>query len=85
MCPYKRWPPETKGPLRRSIRVKTPATPLSVTDSVEVNSQSAFWSNNCLLLRAIDHKYRPDGCFFLHHGVGSEDWSADGFACLEVH
>ena len=23
---------------------------------------------------------RPDGLFFLHHGVGSEDWSEDGFS-----
>jgi len=22
-------------------------------------------------------------CFFLHHGVGSEDWSADGFTWLK--
>jgi hypothetical protein len=22
----------------------------------------------------------PDGLFFVHHGVGSEQWSADGFA-----
>ena len=21
----------------------------------------------------------PDGLFFVHHGVGSEEWSADGF------
>jgi hypothetical protein len=24
-------------------------------------------------------KYDADGLFFVHHGVGSEDWSADGF------
>ena len=24
-------------------------------------------------------KYDPDGLFFVHHGVGSERWSADGF------
>ena len=30
-------------------------------------------------LRAIKDKYDPAGLFFLHHGVGSEDWSADGF------
>ena len=23
--------------------------------------------------------YDPDGLFFVHHGVGSEEWSADGF------
>jgi len=25
----------------------------------------------------------PDGLFFVHHGVGSEDWSADGFTRLK--
>jgi hypothetical protein len=24
--------------------------------------------------------YDPDGLFFVHHGVGSEEWSPDGFA-----
>jgi hypothetical protein len=27
-------------------------------------------------------KYDPDGLFFVHHGVGSEAWSADGFTRL---
>ena len=26
--------------------------------------------------------YDPDGLFFVHHGVGSEDWSADGLRAL---
>ena len=30
-------------------------------------------------MRAIKQKYDPEGLFFLPHGVGSEDWSADGF------
>ena len=30
-------------------------------------------------LLAIKEKFDPDGLFFLHHGVGSEAWSADGF------
>ena len=30
-------------------------------------------------LRAVKDKYDPDGLFFVHHGVGSEEWSADGF------
>ena len=28
---------------------------------------------------AVKAKYDPDGLFFVHHGVGSEEWSADGF------
>jgi FAD/FMN-containing dehydrogenase len=41
--------------------------------------QSAFWGENYARLRAVKAKYDPDGLFFVHHGVGSEEWSADGF------
>ena len=30
-------------------------------------------------LLAVKHRYDPDGLFFTHHGVGSEEWSPDGF------
>jgi FAD/FMN-containing dehydrogenase len=33
-------------------------------------------------LRTIKQQYDPDGLFIVHHGVGSEDWSADGFQRL---
>lgn len=41
--------------------------------------QQSFWGPNYPRLRAIKAKYDPAGLFFVHHGVGSEDWSADGF------
>jgi FAD/FMN-containing dehydrogenase len=34
-------------------------------------------------LRAIKKRYDPEGLFIVHHGVGSEDWSADGFTRLK--
>jgi FAD/FMN-containing dehydrogenase len=49
------------------------------TDYFQPHWQEAFWGENYARLRAIKDKYDPDGLFFLHHGVGSEDWSADGF------
>jgi hypothetical protein len=34
-------------------------------------------------LRAIKKRYDPEGLFIAHHGVGSEDWSPDGFTRLK--
>ena len=31
---------------------------------------------------AVKRQYDPSGLFFVHHGVGSEAWSADGFTRL---
>jgi FAD/FMN-containing dehydrogenase len=52
------------------------------TDYFQPHWQEAFWGENYDRLLAIKGKYDPDGLFFLHHGVGSEDWSADGFTRL---
>jgi FAD/FMN-containing dehydrogenase len=52
------------------------------TDYFQPHWQEAFWGENYARLLAVKHKYDPDGLFFLHHGVGSEDWSADGFTRL---
>ena len=49
------------------------------TDYFQPHWQDAFWGENYARLLAVKAKYDPDGLFFLHHGVGSEDWSWDGF------
>ena len=54
------------------------------TDYFEPNWQDSFWGDNYGRLKRVKQKYDPDGLFFLHHGVGSEDWSADGFTRVEA-
>jgi FAD/FMN-containing dehydrogenase len=41
--------------------------------------QRAFWGAHHAQLAEIKRRYDPDGLFVVHHGVGSEAWSADGF------
>ena len=48
----------------------------------DTNWQQSFWGSNYSRLRAVKARYDPDGLFFVHHGVGSERWSADGFTKL---
>jgi FAD/FMN-containing dehydrogenase len=38
-----------------------------------------FWGPNYPRLLRAKRRYDPAGLFFVHHGVGSEDWAGDGF------
>ena len=52
---------------------------VSESDYFRSDWQTAFWGGNYPKLAAVKKKYDPDGLFIVHHGVGSEAWSADGF------
>ena len=52
---------------------------VSESNFFEPNWQQSFWGTNYARLLAVKAQYDPDGLFFVHHGVGSEGWSADGF------
>jgi FAD/FMN-containing dehydrogenase len=55
---------------------------LAESDFFETAWQQAFWGSNYPRLLAVKDKYDPDGLFIVHHSVGSERWSADGFTRL---
>jgi FAD/FMN-containing dehydrogenase len=59
-----------------------PGSYVSESNFFEKDWQHAYWGVNYERLQAAKQKYDPDGLFFVHHGVGSEEWSADGFEKL---
>jgi FAD/FMN-containing dehydrogenase len=68
----------------KALRVAAPDTGAYVNecDYFQDDWQRAFWGPNYRRLARIKHRYDPGGLFTVHHGVGSESWSADGFMRL---
>ena len=58
------------------------ASYVSESNYFEEDWRRAFWGGNYPRLRRVKEAYDPDGLFVVHHGVGSEDWSPDGFTRL---
>ncbi|MGO9829130.1 MAG: FAD-binding protein [Myxococcaceae bacterium] len=46
--------------------------------------QTSFWGPHYPRLAQVKQKYDAAGLFIVHHGVGSEEWSDDGFTRLPV-
>ncbi|HUN57770.1 MAG TPA: FAD-binding oxidoreductase [Candidatus Binataceae bacterium] len=55
---------------------------VSESNFFEKDWQHAYWGSNYPRLIEIKRKYDPEGLFFVHNGVGSEQWSTDGFTRL---
>ena len=62
--------------------VPNPGSYVSESDFFEHSWQQSFWGPNYARLVAVKQMYDPAGLFFVHQGVGSEEWSADGFVRL---
>ena len=72
------------GKAMRELKKLAPAAGsyFAESDFFEPDWQKSYWGPNYPRLLSIKRKYDPGGLFFVHHGVGSEEWSADGFTRL---
>jgi FAD/FMN-containing dehydrogenase len=72
------------GKAMQELRKLAPESGSYVAESdfFEPQWQNSYWGPNYPRLLSIKKKYDPAGLFFVHHGVGSEEWSADGFTRL---
>ena len=52
---------------------------VSESNFFESDFEHSYWGTNHARLAQIKKKYDPDGLFFVHNGVGSEQWTSDGF------
>jgi Berberine and berberine like len=67
-----------------ALRAAAPETGAYVNecDYFQADRQKAFWGPHYPRLARVKLRYDPDGLFTVHHGVGSESWSPDGFTKL---
>ncbi|QQO22087.1 FAD-binding oxidoreductase [Bradyrhizobium diazoefficiens] len=67
-----------------ALRIAAPNSGAYVNecDYFQSDWQNALWGPNYQRLLDVKRHYDPDGLFFVHHGVGTEGWSADGFTRL---
>jgi FAD/FMN-containing dehydrogenase len=49
------------------------------TDFFEPEWKRRFWGDHYTRLLEVKRTYDPVGLFFVRHGVGSDEWTADGF------
>jgi hypothetical protein len=55
---------------------------VSESNFFEIDFQRSYWGNNYARLAEIKKRYDPNDLFFVHNGVGSEQWTGDGFTRL---
>src|SRR5262249_37572136 len=55
---------------------------VSESNYFEKGGQQSYWGSNYPRLDEIKRKYDAEGLFIVHNGVGSEQWSRDGFTKL---
>ena len=74
-------PPLAVGPSVFRVRpaIGEPPARLTWVRPGQAAWQDACWGRHYPRLLVVKRRYDPDGLFCVHHGIGSENWSADGF------
>jgi FAD/FMN-containing dehydrogenase len=69
------------GRAMAQLRKAAPDAGAYVSESsyFQRNWQDAYWGSNHARLAAVKRKFDPEGLFTVRNGVGSEQWSEDGF------
>lgn len=70
------------GRAAAALRIVAPDAGSYLSESNYFNARwtADYWGGaNHARLARVKAKYDPTGLFFVHHGVGCEQWSADGF------
>ena len=62
--------------------VPNPGSYVSESNYFEAQWRQSYWGINYPRLAQIKAKYDPDGLFVVHNGIGSDQWTPDGFTKL---
>ncbi|GAB7522690.1 FAD-binding oxidoreductase [Paraburkholderia sp. 2C] len=70
----------------QSLRVVAPRAGSYVSESsyFQQDWPRAYWGEHYPALSEVKRKYDPDGLFFVHQGVGSQEWDREGFVRLST-
>jgi FAD/FMN-containing dehydrogenase len=70
----------------QTLRVVAPRAGAYVSESsfFQQDWPRAYWGEHYSTLKEVKRKYDPDGLFFVHQGVGSDEWDQDGFNRLSL-
>jgi hypothetical protein len=55
---------------------------VSESNFFESDFQHSYWGDNCSRLAEIKKRYDRDCLFYVHNGIGSEQWTSDGLTKL---